>query len=222
MARGKEPKENAETARQAMVGLSKLGMVLKSQAWKEAGRGGIAPTQGQILARLRAEPAGNLNLTEVAEALGVTPATASEAVNTLAEKKLVHKTRLREDRRVKVIALTAKGRREADKAAAWPDFLMEAVGELSPEESAVFLRGLVKMIRALQERKQIPVGRMCLTCKYFKPNVYADPDRPHHCAFVDAPFGDRLLRLECPDHAMASPVQCETAWESFLAQKAGF
>ncbi|MER3418788.1 MAG: MarR family transcriptional regulator, partial [Chloroflexota bacterium] len=27
--------------------------------------------------------------------------------------------------------------------------------------------------------------------------------RPHHCAFVDAPFGDRSIRLDCPDHAPA-------------------
>jgi hypothetical protein len=41
---------------------------------------------------------------------------------------------------------------------------------------------------------------MCVTCRYFRPHVHSDPERPHHCAFVDAPFGDRALRLDCRDH----------------------
>jgi hypothetical protein len=28
-------------------------------------------------------------------------------------------------------------------------------------------------------------------------------DRPHHCRFVDAPFGDSELRLDCVDHQTA-------------------
>jgi hypothetical protein len=41
---------------------------------------------------------------------------------------------------------------------------------------------------------------MCATCVFFRPDVHDDPERPHHCAFVDAPFGDRQLRLDCDDY----------------------
>jgi hypothetical protein len=56
------------------------------------------------------------------------------------------------------------------------------------------------MIGALQQRGEIPVSRMCPTCRFFRPHVHDDPVRPHHCAFVDAPFGDAQLRIECDDH----------------------
>jgi hypothetical protein len=77
--------------------------------------------------------------------------------------------------------------------------LLNAVGELSELEQAVFLRGLVKMIRKLQEQGQIPIAKLCVTCKFFQPNRYPDSDRPHYCSFVDAPFGDRELQIDCPD-----------------------
>jgi len=60
------------------------------------------------------------------------------------------------------------------------------------------------MIAALQEQGRIPVARMCPTCRFFRPNVHDDPERPHHCAFVDAPFGDRSVRIDCPDHEPAA------------------
>jgi hypothetical protein len=92
---------------------------------------------------------------------------------------------------------------------------MEAVGELSAAEQAAFLRGLVAMIRTLQERGRIPVARMCVSCTFFRPFRHDDRTRPHHCAFVDAPFGDGKLRLDCPDHAAAQAEQAEEAWRVF-------
>jgi hypothetical protein len=43
--------------------------------------------------------------------------------------------------------------------------------------------------------------------RFFQPYRHPDPDRPHHCAFVDAPFGDGELRLDCPDHDAAPAGQ---------------
>jgi hypothetical protein len=118
------------------------------------------------------------------------------------------------------VRLTPDGVREAAAAAAWPDFLLEAVGELSDAEQAAFLRGLVTMIRTLQEKGRIPVARMCVTCRFFRPFRHDDPARPHHCAFVDAPFGDGQLRLDCPDHAAAPAEQAAATWQAFRAPTA--
>jgi DNA-binding MarR family transcriptional regulator len=176
------------------TGLAKIGLVLRHEAWRERGRTGLTPTQSQLLSLLRARGDG-MTLGELAAELAVSTATASESLAALAAKGLVAKTR----GRTLAIALTASGRREADRAARWPDFLLEAVDALAPGEQAAFLRGLTTMIRALQVQGRIPVVRMCATCRFFQPNVHADLERPHHCAFVDAPFGDRQLRLDCSD-----------------------
>ncbi len=202
--------------RRVTTGLAKVGLALKHQAWAEAGGRGLTPTQGQVLALLRANPAG-LRLGALASELGVTAATTSDSVSALQRKGLVVKAPLAGDGRAVVVRLTPAGTREAAAAAAWPDFLLEAVDELSPAEQAAFLRGLVTMIRTLQERGRIPVARMCVSCRFFRPYHHRDPDRPHHCAFVDAPFGDGGLRLDCPDHLTAPAEQAARTWRAFRA-----
>lgn len=198
-------------SRKVLTGLAKLAMALKSKSWQEAGPRALTPTQGQILAILKAK--GDLRLGEIAADLGVKPATASVAVDALAAKGLVAKEWSKADSRALKIELSAVGRREAKRVATWPDFLLDAVESLSEPEQEVFLKALIKMITSLQERGEISTARMCVGCKYFQPSVYADPERPHHCAFVDAPFGDGQLRLDCPDFEAAEE---EEARENFL------
>jgi DNA-binding MarR family transcriptional regulator len=200
--------------RRVIIGLAKIGMALKQQAWAEAGGRGLTPTQGQVLALLRANPDG-LRLGVLAEQLGVTAATTSDSVAALHRKGLITKKPTAGDGRGVVVLLTPTGSREAAAASAWPDFLLEAVGELSTTEQATFLRALVAMIRTLQDRGRIPVARMCVSCRFFRPFAHDSPDRPHHCAFVDAPFGDGELRLDCPDHSTAPAEQAAQNWEAF-------
>jgi DNA-binding MarR family transcriptional regulator len=201
-------------AKRVSTGLAKIGLALKQQAWVEAGGRGLTPTQGQVLALLRANPAG-LRLGALADLLGVTAATTSDSVTALHRKGLVAKLPMADDGRAVLVRLTAAGVQEAAAAAAWPDFLLEAVDELSGAEQAAFLRSLVTMIRTLQARGRIPVARMCVSCRFFQPFRHDHPTTPHHCAFVDAPFGDGELRLDCPDHAAAPAEQAERSWRVF-------
>lgn len=112
--------------------------------------------------------------------------------------------RAADDRRAIAIRLTPERLKQAKQAASWPDFLINAVDTLSEEDQTVFFKGLTTIIRTLQEQNTIPVSKMCVTCHYFNPNVYDHPDHPHHCNFVNAPFGDRDLRLDCPEHLSKS------------------
>lgn len=202
------------------AGLARIGLALRAAAWAGAAPRGLTPTQGQVLALLRAAT-GGLTVSDVADRLAVACATASEAIATLVRKGLVRKVAAPSDGRARVLTLTAAGRREADGAAAWPDVLLGAIEVLESAEQAVLLRALVKMIRTLQEQGRIPVARMCVTCRFFRPHVHADPDRPHYCAFVDAPFGDRHLRLDCSDHEAAPRGEAEARWAVFLTAHAG-
>ena len=156
-----------------------------------------------------------MRLRALAEQLGVTAATTSDSVTALHRKGLVAKKPSVGDGRGVVVVLTPTGSREAAASASWPDFLLEAVGELSIAEQATFLRALVAMIRALQEKGRIPVARMCVSCRFFRPFQHDNSARPHHCAFVDAPFGDGELRLDCPDHSAAPARQAAHNWEAF-------
>lgn len=205
-------------ARQLSAGLAKLGMALKSKAWQEAAPRNLTPTQAQILTILQAQ-ATPARLSAIAERLSVTLPTASDAVSTLERKGLVLKTRAEDDARAVAITLSVKGKREAWRIASWPDFLAAAVDVLAAEERGVFMKVLTKMIRTLQSQGDIPVSGMCVTCTHFRPHVYPNsPEAPHHCMLVDAPFGDRALRIECPEHTPASPRQAELAWRRFAGE----
>jgi DNA-binding MarR family transcriptional regulator len=206
--------------RRVATGLAKISLALRSRAWREAGGRGLTPTQGQILERLRARHPQAQALNEVAAALAVKPATVSEAVATLERKRLLTKGRASADARRLRLRLTAAGLREARRASVWSDFLGVGIEALSGSEQEAFLRGLIKMVRVLQERGDIPVARMCVNCRYFRPHAHRDPERPHHCEFVGEPFGDRHLRLECPEHVPAGSAQADTLWRAFTREAA--
>lgn len=201
---------------QVIHGLAKIGMALRSQAWRQGEKTDLTPTQAEILAILNSRPIG-MRLSEVATALAVSAPTASDAVATLVGKRLMRKTRSSNDGRALVLRLTQAGRRKAEQASHWPDFLLNAVDELNPAEQAVFHRALIKMIRTLQRRGDIPVARMCVTCRYFKPYAHPDANAPHHCGYVDASFGEAQLRIDCADHQPADSVLAADHWRAFTA-----
>lgn len=203
-------------AQRVATGLSKIGLAVRSRAWKEAGVRRVTPLQAQTLAVLRIRPKQTATVTAIAEELAVALPTASEVIRTLTLRGLVKRTRSHVDGRSINVSLTAKGRRRADTAAGWPEFISAAAQTLPPEEQVGLLRSLVKMIRNLQEKGDIPTAKMCVTCRFFQANTHQDAERPHHCSFVDAAFGDRLLRIECADHQAADKGTQEQNWQLFL------
>jgi DNA-binding MarR family transcriptional regulator len=202
------------TASRVVTALNKLALVLRWGAWQQSGRHGLHPTQAQIVTLLAARPKG-MRLRDLAAALGVTPATTSDSVAALLRKGLVDKSPAPGDARAVVVTVTPDGLREAAEISTWPDAMLAAVDDLDVAEQGVLLRVLVKMIRSLQERQAIPAARMCVTCQFFDPYAHPGSDRPHHCRFVDAPFGDAELRVDCLDHVAAAPARQAELWARF-------
>ncbi|MBK9169244.1 MAG: winged helix-turn-helix transcriptional regulator [Bryobacterales bacterium] len=199
-------------AQQISQGLHKVALAIKTNDWSQSAKQQLSPTQAQVLSVLHTR--GPQNLSQVAEQLAVTRATASDAVTTLAAKGLVEKARAPDDGRAVVLHVTAAGRSKAAATTAWPDLLAAAIDALSGPEQVAFHRGLVKMIRTLQEQRRIPVAHMCVNCRYFRPGVHANPEAPHHCDFVDAAFGDATLRIDCPDFETAAGSH---RWDQWVA-----
>lgn len=202
------------------AGLSKIGQALKSKSWAEAGRQGLTPTQGQILAYLATQKGGHARLVDIATALGITTATTSEAVRILEKKGVISKRPDATDGRALQITLGGVGWREAGRVADWPAFLVNAIAQLPNVEQEAMLRTIMRTIVLLMEQQAIPLARMCVTCEYFRPNAHPeDAERPHHCALVDAPYGNRLLRVDCPEHVAASEEQRKAAQEAWIKAK---
>lgn len=179
------------------TGLVKLGLALRNELGQRSRAEGISPTQAQIVLAVATRPR---RATELAEELGVGIATISESAATAEAKGLITRRADPGDGRVVLFEATQTGREAAAELAGWPDFLARAVDSLPAGDQEALLRTTIHLIRQLQKDGRIPVARMCVTCVYFHPNVHPDPTRPHHCAFVDAPFGDADLRIECDDY----------------------
>lgn len=211
---------SSEKTAKLAAGLSKIGLVLRHHAWKAADEAGLSATQTQVIVLLRARDRGvGLTVSELAEELAITAATVSDSIAALERKELVTRARDERDARIVRVRLTAEGSAKAREAALWPDFLLMAIDTLSEQEQEVFVRGLVKMIYALQQSGQIPTARMCPTCTYFRPGAHAGASKPHHCAYVNAPLGDGDLRLECAEHEGAPRAELPQLWQLFIGGK---
>ncbi|GAA1041657.1 MarR family transcriptional regulator [Virgisporangium ochraceum] len=187
-------------ASQLLIGLARLGQAVRMDARRNAGPHTLSPLQADIVALL-GDSRAPLRQGEIVETLASTAPTVSDAVKALRRKELVETTPDPADARALRLALTAAGRTEAARLSEVSRTLEGAVAALAPEDLAAMLRGTVTLMRELQDRRAIPISRMCLTCRFFVPDAHpAGTGRPHHCAFVDAPFGDAELRVACPDH----------------------
>ena len=198
---------------QITAALSRLGLFLRSADWQAARAAGLTPTQAEILAHLARR--GPTRGAALAEALGVTPATLSDSAAALVAKGLAERRPDPIDARAALLHLTPDGVATTVAMPEAPEALLAGLRAVPPRDRAALLRGLVTLIRSLQEAREIPVQRMCVTCRHFRPHVHADAARPHHCAFVDAAFGDAELRVDCGDHEEVEEEQRARIWARF-------
>lgn len=199
---------------QILFALGRIAAALRSGRWQSAGEQGLVPAQAEILTRIARQPA---RPAEVAAHLGVSAASASDSISSLVAKGLALRLPDPEDGRAQRLVPTAAGLRLAETLAAAPTAVQGALAALSSQDQAGMLRALTLIIRTLQEARAIPVQRMCVTCRHFRPRVHANADHPHHCAFVDAAFGDASLRLDCGEHEAALAEEAAALWRRFDA-----
>ena len=201
--------------KQAATGLAQLSLFLRTRQWQAAESLGLTPTQNTVLTLLRQR--GPNRVRTLAKLLGVTQATASRAVSALERKRLVRKSIDPGDGRATLVSLVSAGLRLASGRTEFPEALLTALAGLSPLENRALHSALSKVILELQESGAIEPQRMCCTCRFFRPYRHSDQSRPHHCDFVDAPFGTASLRLDCGDHQPAQEAVRKQRWRRFLA-----
>jgi DNA-binding MarR family transcriptional regulator len=209
-------RSDQDAARHVASGVERLGLVARAEAWQARGRSGLTPTQAQILSLLRTAEPEPLTLRALARGLAVSSATASESLDTLVGKGMAVRGRSKRDARALAVRLTDLGRREAETRRTTAQPLLEAAADLQEQEQAALLRGLIRMIHNLEEDGRIAPARMCVSCRYFRPKSRPDDSAaPHHCGFLDSPFGDRQLRIDCEDYAPAEPDVAKRNWQIF-------
>ncbi|MEW6435257.1 MAG: MarR family winged helix-turn-helix transcriptional regulator [Myxococcota bacterium] len=177
--------------------LAKLALVGRYALGRRAAQSSLSAIQSLVLDRLAR--LGSAQVGELAAQLSVTPPTMSDSIAALERKGLLSRRAVAEDARRVEVHLTPRGRKVASSQADWPDVFQEALAALRPDEKAVVLRLLLRIIAGLVERGVIRDARMCVTCEHFRPDAHPGRAQPHHCALVDLPLSDEHLRVDCPD-----------------------
>jgi DNA-binding MarR family transcriptional regulator len=98
------------------------------------------------------------------------------------------------------VELTPAGRALSRDMLNWAADLLSEIERLSEDDQRQLLKVVVDLIVSMQRSGQIPVSRMCVTCRFFDPYKHPGTRLPHHCHLVNSAFGHRQLRLRCPEH----------------------
>ncbi|MGE0233460.1 MAG: MarR family winged helix-turn-helix transcriptional regulator [Flavobacteriaceae bacterium] len=208
------PDSPTPTHARIVEGLERIATALKSDDWSRAQALGVNPTQLSILRALAGRHAG-LSVKDLSSLLGVSQPTATDSILALERKALVEKRPDPADGRAVRVVVTDAGKaviRAGDETAG---SVRQATAALDDADQEQLLVQLVSVIRQLQEQGSIPVQRMCVGCRHFRPYAHEDAARPHHCNFVDAAFGQHDLRIDCRDHETADPSVRAATWARF-------
>ena len=198
------------------MGLERVATAMRADDWASARAAGVNPAQLAVLAALEGRRRG-LAVREIASQLGVSQPSATDSINALDRKGLVQRQRDADDARSVRVLLTPAGSDAMAAAQAARSVGGQAVDALAVDQQQDMLVALVAMIRQLQDSGTIPIQRMCVSCRHFRPNAHADALRPHHCTFVDAAFGSQDLRMDCHEHETADPATRAATWAAFTA-----
>jgi DNA-binding MarR family transcriptional regulator len=188
--------------RQATRGLEQLAHLVRAQSWRQDGTPSLPPTQSAVLSMLEGTADG-LRARQIAARLGVSPASLSESLKAMEGKRWIRRTPDPVDARAARVRLTAAGSRMAaqlQRSDRGMGPLVEALGEA---DLGALLRVAQLLVNEAQEQGLATGLRTCLGCEFFRPFASGRRDAPHVCAFVDKPFGDAELRVDCAEQRPA-------------------
>ncbi|KAB2684369.1 MarR family winged helix-turn-helix transcriptional regulator [Brucella tritici] len=200
-------------------GFDRIAFVLRSDLWSASSRVGLNPTQAQVLALLVDRPAG-LRAKDISAHLSISAASVSDTLSALIKKNHIKKLADPGDARASIVKVTPGGLKAGRALARSSSHVERAIAKLAPTMQEDLLLTQISLIRQLQHDGAIPQQRMCPTCRYFRPQAHAGQGQPHHCAFVDAPIGNRTLRLDCGEHEQAEPADQAATWSVFTTGSA--
>ena len=151
-------------------------------------------------------------LTRLAAELGMPATAVLAAVTTLAREGLVELNPAPSYSPLEArVVVTSTGLIEPIDYLRWAGDMLAQLDRLSESEQRDLLARITDRIATMQKLGQIPVTRLCLTCRYFDGYAHLGTDTPHHCWLVDAPFGNRDLRLRCPEQVTADTATPDKA-----------
>lgn len=196
--------QHGDVDKKIVASLERLSQALRVLLREEAQERGLSPIQAQFLVYLLFRGPELRRVGRLAGEFDLTRATVSDAVGSLEKKGLVERDPWPDDKRVATLRLTPAGEEAAKGIATWANAVEGGLTASSPEEKEVVMRFLMGLIASLQRASVVTVARMCVNCRFFRPDVHLGEGSPHHCALLDLPLARSDLRVDCPEHELAA------------------
>ncbi len=167
------------------IGLHKIHVAMRMKTGRS--QAALPAFHSQTLALLGLQEQPDATPVQLAEGLGVTVPLVRRMLRHLERRGLVERQG-QEDRLSGPVRLTTKGRRKAARLREWPEVVAATASRLSGSHQDTLLQTVERMISTLVARGDISITKMCTPCKYFRPHVHEDSQRPHHCVYIDEPL----------------------------------
>ena len=196
--------QHGDVDKKIVASLERLSQVFRILLRGEAQKRGLSPIQAQFLVHLLHHGAALRRVSQLAREFDLTRATVSDAVGSLEKKGLISREPWPNDKRVTALRLTPTGEHTARELAAWANVVEEHLKGCAPEEKEAVMRFLMGLIGSLQKSGLVTVARMCVTCRFFRPDAHQGGSSPHHCELLDVPLSGSDLRIDCPEHRVAA------------------
>jgi DNA-binding MarR family transcriptional regulator len=196
--------QHGDVDKKVVAALERLSHAFRVLLQEEAQRQDLSPIQARFLVHLLHHGDDLRRVGRLAAEFGLSRATVSDAVGTLEAKGLVRREPWPLDGRVATLRLTAEGKEVAVELSGWANVVEEQLASFSPGEKEAVMRFLMRLISALQGAGVITVARMCVSCRFFRPDANPRSVSPHHCALLDLPLSGVDLRTDCPEHEPAA------------------
>jgi DNA-binding MarR family transcriptional regulator len=187
-----------------VAALERLGQALRILLRDKAQEYGLSPIGAQFLVYLVHHAVELRRVSQLAREFDLTMATVSDAVASLEDKGLISREPWSADGRVMTLRLTPEGELVAAGLSTWADTIRQHLDLCASEEKEVVMHFLMRLIGTLQKSGVITVARMCVTCRFFQRDAHPGFGSPHHCRLLDVPLSGSDLRIDCPEHELAS------------------
>ena len=196
--------QHGDVDKKIVASLERLSQVFRVLLRGEAQERRLSPIQAQFLVHLLHHGAAFCRVSQLSREFELTRATVSDAVGSLEEKGLIRREPWPNDKRVATLRITPTGEHTAQELATWANVVEEHLMDRSLEEKEAIMRFLMSLIGSLQKSGLITVARMCVTCRFFRPDAHPGEGSSHHCALLDVPLSGSDLRADCPEHKLAA------------------
>lgn len=177
-----------------IVALERIAEVFRVSLWEVGKQLKLSPLQIQLLIFLNFHKRELCKVSYLAIEFNLSKPTISEAIRTLAKKKLIEKETDPVDNRSYAVRLNWEGERVAAQVMNYANPLSDAFVSWSEEEKIQFYSYSLKLINNLQQMGFIKIQRTCFNCRFYTPT-----NNSHYCKFLERELSPATLRVDCPE-----------------------